>query len=521
MEGTRKSLSFVLFVLILVKFAVSEDFQFLFKGNVCELHNVSSSSELIAKLSKLTANKNFTDALKSRNVTEFICVNTTLQSIPPALFQTLPDLVKFTASNVGLQEISFEDLNSTQFLRHLNLSRNKISRLDIKIFKHIKQLRVVDLSNNEIRSVIDSPGNFSENSTLSEKVRIEFLNLQNNKINVFNPTTLEVIELNLNNNQLEKMNYPTTVVVLEANNNKLKEIFISNSVLNLSVANNEIEVVKCGLNPSVEVLNLSGNKILSEVFVELKRARNLKSLDVSNTMLSNLAPDSFVNMRLLEELSLARTRIRKFPFGLFSQQTNLRNLNILNNNLDFIDCRWFRPLISLANFDISDNNLIKLQNCENFDEMFPKLKLINVNANSWNCNYLDHLGSLFSKFGVGFVEREVTVIDAFDIEEANDQLEDFIGAMKKFFGPLHAPKFDATGVKDPFFFVLKTNFEFKINKILGKPRATNDPQNHEIYERFWKILTHKRETDSSDKSLSLTKINVRCDVFPVPAKKNV
>ena len=497
---------------MVISCAVSADIEFQFKGNVCLLYNVSSSSELVTELSTLATNETFTDVIESSNFTEFVCFNSNLETIPPALFEKFLLLEKFSAPNVGLREINFGDLNSAEYLSHLDLSQNKISQLDLKVLKHIQNLHVVDFSNNQISSVIDSSANSSGNTSLTEKVKIKFLNLEGNKLKVFNVASLEVIELNLNHNQLEMLNPPDTLEVLLADNNNLKEFFISNVMLNVSVSENQIEGLKCDQKLQLEVLNLSRNRVGNEALIELKRAHNLKILDLSNTMLSELTPYSLTDMKMLEELSLANTRIKKFPFGLFSQQTQLHRFNIASNDLELIDCRWFRPLISLTTFDISDNNLVKLQNCENFNEMFPKLKSISVRGNSWNCKYQDHLGFLFSKFEVSFVdsEREVTVIDAFDIEEASSQLDDFVTAMKKFFGPLHAPKFNASAVKDPFFFVLKTNFEYKINKILGKTQGTNDSQNHEIYEKFWKILVERTEAVSSEKSNILKKIDVGC-----------
>ena len=441
-------LSYILITLTLSRSVVSEHMEldkFVFREDSCELQNFSSSSELTNILTNLIADHTgfkytyYNGYRYLSHFKEINCINTKLDHLPSMLFEEFSKLKILHASNIELKEIIRDDFKFAEYLTDLDLSKNNLTHLENKIFMHLRNLEKLDLSGNQISSVHD--GAFEEisrnissvdlsynkieefneshlialtknlsadllivnlennciskisqiNSTIFGNEKIKLLNLQNNKIKSFESSKLQINELKLNNNQLEKLLFIPTVKFLEVNNNKLKELFIVESMRNVTAINNEIRVLKCDKSLSIEFLNLSGNEITNEVFVELKHADKLKVLDLSNTPLSALRVDSFAEMKSLEKLNLGSTRMMKISFGLFSHQRSLQFLNISHNDLRFIDYHMFTSLSNLKSWDISGNNLTKLKEHEKLREIFPKLTLITLDENNWNCEYLSKL----------------------------------------------------------------------------------------------------------------------------------
>lgn len=375
---------------------------------------------------------------------EILCNNTKMEKIPAILFNKFTKLTKLTASNVGIEEINRDDFRSAGLLRNLDLSNNKISKLENMIFIYLTALKIVNLSRNEINSIHDGAfedisaslididlsynkiEKFNENNLIllgtssdltfnlnlenneiaeipqsnsSKSSKIKLLNLQNNKIKIFDSSKLEIADLIINNNQLEVLNV-IGVETLQADNNKLKKLFINKTMREVSAMNNEIRELNCDKNLSVESLSLSGNEITREMFAKLKDADKLKVLDLSHTMLGVLTVDAFAEMTKLEELNLNNAKIARVFYGIFSHQTSLKVLNIANNNLGFIDYHMFSTLGSLTTWDVSGNNLTKLEDHETFKEIFPNLIKVGLENNSWNCEYLSKLRLSMEKQGI-------------------------------------------------------------------------------------------------------------------------
>lgn len=494
---TRIILCFILLVFNLATLNASEETfeeveeEFLCNGNYCEFHNVSSTLEFNELLMNLT-NQTDGDSQELAEVTEISFVTSVMQTIPTALFESFLGVQRFSAVNVQLEEIHLSDFNSAQQLNYLDLSGNFIKHLDFMSFANMSQLRIVDLSDNQIASIV-----FDGTETTKPEIdELKLLNLENNELKAFNPSSLKIENLNLNNNHLE-------------------ELIITSEMLNVSAMNNKILSVKCDQNAIIEVLRLSENRITIEVLLELKHATKLKVLDLSKTMLTDLRVDSFTEMNFLEELNLAGTRLTKIPFGLFLKQKNLKVLNIANNNMEFIDCRCLRQLTSLTTLDISENNLMILKNCANIKRNSPNLTAIALQGNSWTCTYLEKLLSMVFLLEIDVIDssRKVKVLDDRDIAEASDMAEEFFGMFTKYFGLSYKSLFNDSDLKKAFFVALKGNFEGEISRILFKQRHTHAERlrrSREVYDKIWAILISQEENRSCDINKSCS-MNVKID----------
>lgn len=407
--------------------------------SVCEIQNVRATNELeftrslgshVLDIKTMEYRQiNFSDYREIR------CRDSTFERIPPSLFEKFSRLQVLNASSVGLVEISRDDFRAASYLNILDLSGNMIKSLVNVVFMYLTQLSVIRLSRNQIESIHDGAfeymsrklwsidlsfnkiPKFNENHLINmakkttEKLsvdlsqniideivqssavasgNIKLLDLQYNQVKVFELTKLKIAEINLSNNQIENFTV-SDVQCLNLNNNKLKDLLIGRTTKSVSAINNEIRELKCDKNSTIEELFLSGNKMTSKVFEQLKYADKLKILDVSENLLGPLNVDSLAELTSLEVLSLGNSSIDKISFGLFSHQKNLRTLNISYNSLGFIDYHMFTSLSNLTTWDISGNNLTKLKDYENFRGIFQQLSSISLDQNHWSCEYLSKM----------------------------------------------------------------------------------------------------------------------------------
>lgn len=410
----------------------------------CQLKNLASASEVEEVLNSRMDYSDFN--LQSAEVQKKLSFeDSKLEKLPAILFIFFSQLQVLDAKNVKLQEIFRDDFQKAAELSDLDLSNNKINHLENKVFVHLKQLTSINLSHNLISTIHDGAFegmsnrlkaidlsfnhllqigeihfvhfkeqknlclNFNHNKIseivstaayASGNLKIFSLNLAFNEISTFTPSILEIAELNLNNNKLENLTLLTTTESLKVDNNKLKILFISERMRSVSARNNEIEAVTFDGNLTLEQLFISGNKIRNKIFDGLKRASQMKNLDLSDTVLGALKVDSFAEMKMLEELNLGNTSIVKISFGLFSHLQNLKTLNISDNNLGFIDYHMFTSLISLKSWLISGNLLTKLKDYDTYREIFPKLNSVAIENNNWNCEYLSKLVLNLTKQGI-------------------------------------------------------------------------------------------------------------------------
>jgi hypothetical protein len=74
-------------------------------------------------------------------------------------------------------------------------------------------------------------------------------------------------------------------------------------------------------------------------------------------------------------------------FGTFAHNFNLSTLDLSYNQLRHIDFNIFTALTQLTHLKIDGNNLTEIPYAD-IKTHFPKLSLISLNDNDWNCTYL-------------------------------------------------------------------------------------------------------------------------------------
>lgn len=275
------------------------------------------------------------------------CRSSTIEKIPWRLFYKFSALHSFTAERVQLQEINRDDLQYASSLYILNLAHNDVRKLESKLFDKLNYLQKIDLSHNKIAWIHDNVFegvsksltridlSFNKVLTLKEEsfmmfdsTKILVINLNNNQLkeitvssqtnelkkpwinlrisnNILKSVSLshvQVRDIDLDNNAVESLTLNTPVVTeLRVKNNKLKEIHIGSMPKLVSAEINEITKVRFEHNSKLVTLRLPGNKVGNKILLDLKKARGLAILDLSDTSLTSLKADSFSENKILTQ----------------------------------------------------------------------------------------------------------------------------------------------------------------------------------------------------------------------------
>lgn len=204
--------------------------------NVCKISNVHEISDL---------NEIFEMKKDFSSVGVIYVGNSTLLKMPTIIFNKIPNLLTFSASNVQLMQIYRDDFQDAHNLNTLILSKNSIKELEDGIFSHPRKLRKLDLSNNLITFI-------NEETFKGCSDDLRQVDLSYNKI--YNLDYSSLIPL------AHEKNFP---LELNLDSNQIKEIRESHNVHHLhfdilSLKNNQLETFTCP-DVKIETLHLDNN----------------------------------------------------------------------------------------------------------------------------------------------------------------------------------------------------------------------------------------------------------------------
>lgn len=398
-------------------------------GTKCTISDVSadSSSTFIIR----TAN-NFE---YNKNIQEVEFTNSKFYDVPREIFPTFQFLKKVQANSCGLEDVNKYNFNYASALQELRMRSNKIKKLPNSVFSSITTLTTLDMSSNEISEI--------EKSAFASLENLEYLTLSDNKLvsideSVFKELTalisirldsnkLQIIEENLfaNNLNLSEIRMDTNEIAivngdafgklkklkyLNLASNRLHKLDITNTNLErLWIPYNKFKTLKVNKNlkllyapyNDLEEINFTGNTEMMELKLRQNSIANitnfaslnkLEILDLSYNPIGSLKISSFARMNDLVKLNLEFTNITKesLTFGTLAHNTNLTHLDISYNQLKQIDFSVFTSLHQLTHLKIDGNNLTRIA-YENLKVNFPKLTLISLVDNDWNCAYLSSM----------------------------------------------------------------------------------------------------------------------------------
>jgi Leucine-rich repeat (LRR) protein len=144
----------------------------------------------------------------------------------------------------------------------------------------------------------------------------------------------------------------------------------------VDLSHNKIESIgeHCfySLQTGLKTLNLSNNIITNfatEAFYVLK---NLENLDLSNNNIAYINPTSFKDLKNLKVFNLAYNHLQILDFELFSNSIHLKIMNFGSNQIDriFFATSVWKSMITL---DLSNNNIFEMDPTTKSNR-FPNLK---------------------------------------------------------------------------------------------------------------------------------------------------
>lgn len=394
-------------------------------------------------ISEVSADSSSTFVIRSANnfdytkiIQEVEFTNSKLYDMPREVFGTFQFLKKVQANSCGLEDVNKYNFNYASALLELRMRSNKIKKLPNSVFSPITTLTMLDLSLNEISEI--------EKNAFANLESLEYLTLSGNKIvsldeNIFQELTslislrlesnkLQIIEQNLlvNNLNLTELRFDTNEIAVINGNpferltklkflnlgsnrlrsvdivhtnlerlwipyNKLKTIEVNKNLKLLYAAYNELEEINFTGNTEMMELKLRQN-FISDISNFSTALGRLEVLDLSYNPINTLKISSFSRMSDLVKLNLEYTNITtsSLTFGTFAHNVNLTHLDLAYNQLGKIDFGIFTSLYQLSHLKIDGNNLTDIP-YENIKVNFPKLSLISLVDNDWNCTYLSNM----------------------------------------------------------------------------------------------------------------------------------
>ncbi|RWS15631.1 slit 3 protein-like protein [Dinothrombium tinctorium] len=318
-----------------IKVLTDRGFSLLLKLQVLSLrHNLISRAEEsslsgLSQLSVLDLSNNQLVALPPRffhavqqSLTELYLQNNSITVLPPGLFNGLQQLLILDMSHNEIKSnwIGVDTFSDLIRVNTIDLSFNKLSRIDGLTFRSQYHLQVLLLHHNEIESIADN--------AFASLYNLQSLVLSHNRLSRIDGTCFNGLQalssLALDNNAIEFVHRDAF-----RNITNLME-------LNLSV--NRLESVPIAINAlhSLRSLNLSFNSIANISDASYQGNEQLYDLNLEGNRIGNLSKGVFRDLPSLRILNLAKNRIRAIEQGTFDDVPDLHALR-LDSNLIFVD----------------------------------------------------------------------------------------------------------------------------------------------------------------------------------------
>ena len=282
----------------------------------------------------------------------------------------------------------------------------QLTKLDINIFRTLRNIQVMDLSFNTIQEI--GP------RSLTGLTQMKFLSLRHNAItNNVLPYGLLCDAPSLEYLDLSELNFdvfPSQIFKCVNLTSKIKAIVISDSRLSdvpkrsmdplfalesLNLGNNLLGKLHknsfegasslmylnvsgnrmydlfpefCATLQKLETLHLSGNEFKAFNFDELKDCSEIKILDISKNNITALS-GSVSNLTKLEKLDISHNYLETFNIDL-SNLTNLQYLDVSYNTIQGLNPQNLKGLASLLELKINHNSI---NDSVKFPELFENL----------------------------------------------------------------------------------------------------------------------------------------------------
>ncbi|BFF96474.1 toll-like receptor Tollo [Drosophila madeirensis] len=329
---------------------------------------------------------------ETKQLQEIHLRNNSINVLAPGIFGELAELLVLDLAN---NELNSQWINAATFvglkrLMTLDLSSNKISRLESHIFRPLASLQIIKLEENYIdqlpsgiftdltnlHTLILSNNRISiiEQSTLQGLNNLLVLSLDYNRINRLDPRSLincsQLQDLHLNDNKLqavpEALAHVPLLKTLDVGENMISQIENTSitqldNLYGLRMTENSLSHIRRGVfdrMSSLQILNLSGNKLRTIEAGSLQRNTQLQAIRLDGNQLKSIA-GLFTELPNLVWLNISGNRLEKFdyshiPIGLQWLDVRANRITQLGNYFEI------ENELSLSTFDASFNLLTEI-----------------------------------------------------------------------------------------------------------------------------------------------------------------
>lgn len=403
-----------------------------YNGANCSFQNVYSLKEF----------NFFVKSLKMANLNRVSFDVSHIPEFPSIILESLPHVEHFEVKYVGLKTITpfadFNPHNKTSF-RSINLSYNKIQKIDAKVFEGLRILEFLDISNNELTAidVLAFEGTSINLLVLTNNQlkKLDFMKGTSNILSLdmsFNPIeTIDfedlefqsrfIDELKLNNlehyksfecrsstqfRSLEMKNNPALKFVNLnhchinrvdiSDSDEVKNIILGPFLSELKADNTALSEIQFDKSGQLKKLSITNGSLTNAMANQILARDTLEELDVSNNNLKSLSKLDFTHLKNIITLKMENCGLSDIQFNTFASLKRLITLNINGNGLHEINLMKFLPLASLQNLEIANNQLTDLITFDEVSDILPTLKSIDLSGNALPCAQFENLMHIFN-----------------------------------------------------------------------------------------------------------------------------
>ncbi|XP_032437378.1 toll-like receptor 13 [Xiphophorus hellerii] len=402
------------------------------------INNLPIKLEVCSQLTELDMRKSDVDELPEGSLGSMkhlrslnVCDNQLTQV--PHDARSFSSLEIFNLNYNYILELTCEDFVNTTQLRELYLKRNRISQVDYCVFLNLENLKLLDLSSNQLMT-------FENNIFLP---KLEILNINHNEIaflkmpDFLGFQSLKQLDLGtaffdgMTQRSFHKVNKLDNIISSRDKIWKLK--LLENLTIELNPQNllsslqtnssRDIMVFKSMKRYTVICNIYCFPHQLADILSSMRYLENftavkifigapplgmfwsnpyLKSVTFTETDFSDVGPELFLQIPNLHSLELSKCNISSLDFLVKANLSALRYLKLTDNELDMINDTVFKSFPSLTYLDL-DNNPFTC-NCSNagFIQWVKDNKKTQViNAHQYKCSTpVDRRESLLLEFDV-------------------------------------------------------------------------------------------------------------------------
>ncbi|KOB72728.1 putative toll [Operophtera brumata] len=329
-----------------------------------------------------------TSLSKLRSLSKLLLQNNAISTLEDGAFKGLLSLQVLNLSSNFMNTLPPDLFSDAKFLKEINVSNNTINNLPPGLFEGLEQLQTLDLSYNELTSQWINKGtligllrmvilNMSYNRLtridrymFQDLYSLQKLNLEHNEISSIDEHSFEELRnlhsLSLSGNNLAHI-HPNLYTDLHV----LHELFIDKNKIK-HIDDNAFDNMT-----AIEDLGLNDN-FLSSIPGAIRKLRSLRSLDIGNNNITHLNRENFRGLSELFGLRLVDNKVPYLNEDTFEHLPQLQVLNLASNKIKHVAPGCFRQNVNLKLLRMDGNEITK------FDGIFNTLNSLvwlNMSAN--------------------------------------------------------------------------------------------------------------------------------------------